>query len=125
MSVIKFDTLESKLIKYNGEFVLMDNDVAEIYGVETKRINENVKKNMDKFPDETYIIELSQEEWNIMKSDLTTSKKGGKTKAPKVFTEKGLYMLATIMKSDIATQATINIIETFAKVSRSVKKVTK
>ena len=63
-----------------------------------------------------------------MKSDLTTSIKGGKTKPPKVFTEKGLYMLATILKSDMATHATLQIIETFAKVkelSRNINSIMK
>ena len=128
MSIIKFETLENKLMTLRNTFVLLDSDVAQLYGVETKRINENVKKNLDKFPDESYMIELTQEEWKILKSDLTTSIKGGKTKVPKVFTEKGLYMLATILKSDMATQATLQIIETFAKVkelSRNINDIMK
>ena len=64
------------------------------------------------------MIELSQDEWKILKSDLTTSSKGGKTKVPKVFTEKGLYMLATILKSEVATQATLQIVETFANIKK-------
>ena len=63
MQIIKFETLESKLIKIRDTFVLLDSDVAQLYGVETKRINENVKKNLDKFPNESYMIELSQDEW--------------------------------------------------------------
>ena len=118
MSIIKFETLENKLIKIRDTLVLIDSDVAALYGVETKRINENVKKNLDKFPNESYIIELSKDEWTLLKSDLTTSTKGGKIKPPKAFTEKGLYMLATILKSDVATQATLQIIETFANVKQ-------
>ena len=128
MKIIKFETLENKLMTFRDTFVLLDSDVAQLYGVETKRINENVKKNLDKFPDESYMIELTQEEWKILKSDLTTSTKGGKIKPPKVFTEKGLYMLATILKSDMATQATLQIIETFAKVkelSRNINSIMK
>jgi len=128
MQITKFETLENKLIIVKGILVLLDSDVAKLYGVETKRINENVKKNIDKFPDESYMMELTQEEWKILKSDLTTSIKGGKTKSPKVFTEKGLYMLATILKSDIATNATLQIIETFAKVkelSRNINDIMK
>ena len=81
----------------------------------TKRINEAVKNNPDKFPD-GYLIDLTYEEWKNLKSKFSTSKKGGKIKQPKAFTEKGLYMLATILKSKTATLTTISIIETFAKV---------
>ena len=95
--------------------MILDKDVAEIYGVETKRINEAVKNNLDKFP-VGYIINLSKEEWDILKTKISTSSRGGKVKLPKAFTEKGLYMLATILKSKVATQTTIAIIETFARV---------
>ncbi len=128
MEMVKFETLESKLLTIRDTLVLLDSDVAKLYGVETKRINENVKKNLDKFPNESYMIELTQEEWKILKSDLTTSIKGGKTKSPKVFTEKGLYMLATILKSDMAAYATLQIVETFAKVkelSRNINSIMK
>jgi hypothetical protein len=128
MDIVRFETLENKLIKIKDVLVLLDNDIADLYGVETKRINENVKKNLDKFPDKSYMIELTSEEWKVLKSDLTTSKRGGKTKPPKAFTEKGLYMLATILKSSNATQATLQIIETFAKVkelSRNINKIMK
>ena len=128
MEMIRFETLENKLLTIRDTFVLLDSDVAKLYGVQTKRINENVKKNLEKFPDESYMIELTQEEWKILKSDLTTSIKGGRTKPPKVFTEKGLYMLATILKSNMATHATLQIIETFAKVkelSRNINSIMK
>ena len=114
MGLIKFDSLEDKIIEIRDEKVLLDSDIANLYGVETKRINEAVKNNLDKFPD-GYIVELTKEEWNILKSKISTSSWGGKRKVPKAFTEKGLYMLATILKSKIATLATISIIETFSK----------
>jgi len=74
-------------------------DFSEIYGVEVKRINEAVKNNFDKFPD-SYIIDLSKEEWDNLKSKFPTSSWGGKRKLPKAFTEKGLYMIATIQKAN-------------------------
>jgi hypothetical protein len=89
--------------------------VAELYGVETKRINEAVKNNPDKFPD-SYLFELTRKEWALLRSKFSTSIKGGKVKLPTAFTEKGLYMLATILKSQQATETTLAIIETFAKV---------
>jgi ORF6N domain len=96
-----------------------------IYGVETKRINEAVKNNPEKFPD-GYILEIDKSEWELLKSKFSTSIKGGKVKLPSAFTEKGLYMLATILKSSQATQATLSIIETFSKIrelSRSIKEL--
>ena len=84
-----------------------------------------MRNNPDKFPYE-YIVELSKNEWDLLKSKISTSKRGGKVKTPKAFTEKGLYMLATILKSKVATQTTIAIIETFAKIkglTRTIKEL--
>jgi len=125
MHVVKFETLESKLINYKNHLVLIDSDVASLYGVQTREINQTVANNSDKFPD-GYIIELTKEEkQEVIKKFDHLSKLKYSPHLPKVFTEKGLYMLATIIKSEVATQTTIEIIETFAKVSRSIKKVKK
>lgn len=116
MSIIKFETIENKLIKYNDQLVIVDSDIAQLYGVETREINQAVGNNPDKFP-EGYILELTKEEkLEVIKKFDHLSKLKYSPHLPKVFTEKGLYMLATIIKSDVATQATLNIIETFAKV---------
>ena len=124
-SVAKFENLKDLIVELRGQSVLLDADVAEIYGVETKRINEAVKNNPDKFP-AGYIIELDKTEWDGLKSKFSTSIKGGKVKLPSAFPEKGLYMLATILKSPQAVQATLAIIETFAKIrqlSRSIQEL--
>jgi len=117
--MLKIENIEKKLIEVRDQKVLIDSDVAEIYRVATKRINEAVKNNPDKFPD-GYIVELTEEEWNSLRSKFSTLKSVGRGQhskfRPKAFTEKGLYMLATILKSKTATQTTISIIETFAKV---------
>ena len=113
--ITKFETLKDRIIEIRNQKVLLDGDVAEIYGVETKRINEAVKNNPDKFPD-GYILELDKTEWDGLKSKFSTSTKGGKVKPPKAFPEKGLYMLATILKSPQAVQATLAIIETKRRV---------
>ena len=123
--MVKIENLKDMIVEIRGKVVLLDSDVAQLYGVETKRINEAVKNNPDKFPD-GYIIELDKNEWDALKSKFSTSMKGGKVKLPSAFTEKGLYMLATILKSPVATQATISVIETFTKIrelSRSVKEL--
>lgn len=107
--------IENSIVQIQDKQVIIDSDVAILYGVETKRINEAVKNNPDKFP-EGYVIEISEIEWFGLKSKFSTSIKGGKVKLPKAFTEKGLYMLATILKSPQATETTIAIIETFTKI---------
>lgn len=119
--IVKIENLNDLIIEVRGQSVLLDSDVANIYGVETKRINEAVKNNPDKFP-AGYIIELDKTEWDALKSKFSTSMKGGKVKLPSAFTEKGLYMLATILKSTVAAQATISIIETLIELHFAVLK---
>ena len=116
MQITRFETLEGKLIKLRNTLILVDRDVAELFGVETRDINKAVKNNPIKFPD-GYIIELSQDEKNeLVENFHRFNKLKHSTVMPKAFTEKGLYMLATILKSDIATNAALQIIETFAKI---------
>jgi hypothetical protein len=112
---MNLERIESKIITIRGQQAILDSHVAELYGVETKRVNEAVSNNPDKFP-EGYILYLSADEWENLKSKISTSSWGGKHKLPKAFTSKGLYMIATILKSPTATETTIDIIETFAKV---------
>ena len=113
-SSINIVQIEEHLIDLQGQKVLLDRDVAALYGVETKRINEAVKNNKEKFPAD-YLIALSQEEWKNLRSKISTANFSKTRVVPKAFTEKGLYMLATILKSKQATQTTFLIIETFAK----------
>ena len=118
MEIIKFENLENKLIEYNNESVLIDSDVAELYGVATKEINQAVSNNIDKFP-YGYIIELTKEEKiEVVKNFDHLEKLKYSPYLPKIFTEKSLYMLATIIKSKVATDTTIKIIETFANIKK-------
>lgn len=112
---MELQTIEDRIILVQDKQVILDSDVAELYGVETKRINEAVKNNPDKFPD-GYIMYLSDEEFETLRSKISTTKLNMSRTAPKAFSEKGLYMIATILKSPKATETTIGIIETFAKV---------
>jgi len=109
MKIVKLENVGDKLLTIRGEQVLLDSDVAEIYGVEAKRINEAVKNNPAKFPD-GYILDLSDESWESLRSKISTLKEPGRGKhkkyKPKAFTERGLYMLATILKGDLAAQTT-------------------
>ena len=118
MEIVKFENLESKLIEYKNSVVLVDSDVAELYGVSTKRVNEAVKNNPQRFPI-GYIIELTKEEKNELVENFDRfNKLKYSTVTPKIFTEKGLYMLATIIKSEIAIETTLKIIETFANIKQ-------
>ena len=108
--------VQDKVVSIRGYHIITDADVAELYGVDTKRVNEAVKNNPDKFP-EDYMFVLTTDELSDLRSKISTTKISAKSRvAPKVFTEKGLYMLATILKSKRAQDVTFAIIETFAKV---------
>lgn len=115
MNLITHDQVKSKIVQIRNQNVLLDNDVAELYGVETGRINEAVKRNTDKFP-EGFLINLNKNEWENLKSqNAISSSHGGSRTVPTAFTEEGLYMLATILKSPKAVQTTIAIIKTFSQ----------
>ncbi len=101
--------------------VLVDRDVAAIYGVTTRDINKAVKNNPKKFPTGYYFELDTEEKRELVENFHRFNPLKHSTVMPKAFSEKGLYMLATILKSDIATEATLAIIETFAKV-RSLKR---
>lgn len=108
--------VESRIFEIRGIKVILDKDVADLYGVTTKEINQAISRNPDKFPD-GYIITLDKQE----KLELVTNcdrfeNLKHSTVLPKAFTEKSLYMLATILKSPIAVATTLSIIETFANV---------
>jgi hypothetical protein len=113
-NILEFGDINDKIIEIRGQKVILDSDVAEHYGVETMRINEAVKNNPEKFP-EDYIFELSKEEKKEVIEIFDNPKIKFSPVLPKAFPEKGLYMLATILKSERATQATFEIIEAFAK----------
>jgi len=114
--MIRFEDVEKRIIAIREQQVLIDRDVAELYGVETREVNQAVSRNQDKFP-EGYVVVLEESE----KSELITicdrfNMLKHSAVPPTAFTEKGLYMLATILKSPAATQTTIAIVETFAKI---------
>ena len=113
---ILYSQVQSHIIEIRHMPVIIDADVAALYGVETKRVNEAVRNNPDKFP-EDYMFVLTADELKNLRSKNSSTKVSAKSRSlPKAFTEKGLYMLATILKSQRATAVTFAIIETFAKV---------
>ena len=112
--IVKYEQVKDKIILLRGKQVILDSDVAQLYGVETRVVNQAVKNNPDKFPDE-YLIRPDNQEIADLKSKILISSWGGRRNAPTAFTESGLYMLATILKSERATQTTIAIIDTFVQ----------
>ena len=107
--------IKNKIYEIRGQYVILDSDLAKIYEVETKRINEAVKNNPLKFP-VRYSFRLNDEEsksFLVENFDQKTETRGGKYKNPRVFTEQGVWMLSTILKSKIAINTTINIVDAF------------
>ncbi|MCL2511696.1 MAG: ORF6N domain-containing protein [Bacteroidales bacterium] len=105
--------VEQRLMVIQGQSVLLDSDVATLYAVETKEINQAVKNNPGKFP-EGYVIQLNKNDEVVKIFDHPKLKFSAVQ--PKAFTEKGLYMLATILKGERAVRTTLAIVETFAKI---------
>ena len=123
--MVRIENLKDMIIELREQSILLDSDVTHLYGVETKRINEAVKNNPDKFPQD-YMFEISMGEFADLRSKISTAKFSKTRVMPKAFTEKGLYMLATILHSKHAMEATFVIIETFTKIrelSRNVKEL--
>jgi phage regulator Rha-like protein len=127
VELINFNQVQAKIISIRDQNVILDSDVAELYGIETMRVNEAVKNNPEKFPD-GYIFQLSKvEKEEVIENFDNLGKLKFSPKLPNAFTEKGLYMLATILKSPQATQTTIAIVETFTKMrelARTVSELT-
>jgi hypothetical protein len=109
--------INSKIYTIRGVQVMVDRDLADLYLVETKHINQAVRNNKDKFPDDFY-FELTNIEFDDLRSKVSTANFSKVRTNPKVFTEQGIYMLATILKSKVASDVTVSIIKTFAKMRK-------
>lgn len=94
---------------------MLDNDLAELYGVETRRLNEQVKRNILRFPRD-FMFQLSENEYSSLKSQFATSSWGGRRKLPFVFTEHGVLMLSSVLNSEKAIKVNIQIMRIFTKV---------
>lgn len=122
------EKIKSKIITIQGQQVILDSEVASLYGVETKRINEAIRNNPEKFP-KGYVITLTEKEkTEVVENFDHLEKLKFSPTLPRAMSEKALYMLATILKSPVATETTLAIIETFAKVrelSRNIAEISK
>jgi hypothetical protein len=115
LSVIPDETVISKIYLIRGEKVMLDNDLAELYGVETRRLNEQVKRNIERFP-EDFMFQLTGTEFENLKSQNATSSWGGRRKLPYAFTEHGVLMLSSVLNSDLAIKVNIQIVRVYSKI---------
>ena len=114
---VPMEIIKGKIYLIRGQKVLLDNDLAEMYGVETKNLNRAVKRNMSRFPDD-FMFQLTNEEAAGLRFQFGTSKttgSGGRRYSPYVFTEQGIAMLSSILNSDRAVQVNIAIMRAFVQ----------
>ena len=108
------ELLKEKLYEVRGVKVMLDSDLAEIYGYTTKALNQQVKNNQDRFDNE-FTFKLTRDEWKDLRSKNLTSSWGGSRYLPNVFTEQGIYMLMTILKGELAAKQSKDLVKTFKK----------
>lgn len=114
MNIIPHQEIEDHILTIRATKIIVDLDVAKLYKVETRRLNEQVKRNIERFPS-NFMFQLTEEEFKYLKSQNATSSWGGVRKLPYAFTEQGVYMIATILKTKQATETTISIMRAFTK----------
>ncbi len=119
LTTLPDEVLLNKIYLIRGQKVMLDRDLAELYGVETKRLKEQVKRNMERFP-EDFMFELTKQEAEISRSQIATLKQGENIKyLPYVFTEHGVLMLSSVLNSPKAIQVNIQIMRVFTQIRQS------
>ena len=118
----KNDIIKSKIHLIRGEQVMLDSDLAELYGVETRRLNEQVRRNLNRFP-EDFMFQLTTKEYANLMSQNATSSWGGRRKMPMVFTSLGISMLSSVLTSDVAIQANIRIMRAFVTMRKQISEL--
>jgi hypothetical protein len=115
-AMVPTERIESLIFLIRGHKVMLDSDLAALYRVTTKRLNEQVKRNKDRFPSD-FMFQLSAQETEDLRSQIATSNngRGGRRYRPFVFTEHGAVMLATVLNSPVAVQASIQVVRAFVK----------
>ena len=108
------DRIVNKIRYIRGQKVMLDEDLAKLYNVETKRLNEQVKRNIDRFPKD-FMFQLTSKEFGNLKSQIATSSWGGTRKLPLAFTEHGILMLSGVLNSKVAIKVNVRIIRIFIK----------
>jgi hypothetical protein len=110
----EIETVENTIHLVRGQRVMLDSDLAAIYGVTTKRLNEQLKRNRKRFPAD-FAFQLTTEESETLRSQIATSNKGGRRYRPWVFTEHGAIMLASVLNSDTAVEASVRVVRAFVR----------
>ncbi len=110
--IVNEEHIKNHIFTIRGKQVMFDSDLADLYEVSTKRLNEQVKRNIERFP-EDFMFKLTEKEWNNLKSQNATSSWGGRRKLPNVFTEQGISALSGVLRSKIAIQVNIAIMRAF------------
>ena len=113
-ALVPVEHIAQSILILRGQRVLLDSDLATLYGVETRRLNEQVRRNRDRFPAD-FIFELTSEEFTNLKSRFATSSWGGRRKRPLAFTEHGAIMAATVLNSPRAVEMTIYVVRAFVQ----------
>lgn len=117
-NIIPVERIEMKILIIRGQKVMIDTDLAELYQVSTKRLNEQVCRNIKRFP-EDFMFQLNYQEVALLRSQIATSKnRGGRRYRPYVFTEQGVAMLSSVLNSDRAVQVNIEIMRVFVRLRR-------
>ena len=114
--------IQNKIYEIRGQKVMLDKDLAELYQVEVRVLNQSVKRNIKRFPPD-FMFQLSEDEWGNLKSQFVTSSWGGTRKLPFAFTEQGLAMLSGILNSDIAISVNISIMRAFVAIRKALPQV--
>jgi phage regulator Rha-like protein len=117
--VIPAERIQQCIYMIRKQKVILDRDLAALYGVTTKRLNEQVQRNIDRFPSD-FMFQLNDKEAKVLRSQIATSKKGrgGRRYNPYAFTEQGVAMLSSVLRSKRAVQVNIAIMRTFVKLRR-------
>ena len=115
-SIIPIARVEESILVIRGQKVMLDSDLALLYGVTAKRLNEQVKRNRDRFPAD-FMFQLTEQEWEVLRSQIATSKagRGGRRHLPHAFTEHGAIMLASVLNSERAIEASIYVVRAFVR----------
>ena len=118
--LLTVESIRNCVYTIRGQQVMLDSDLADIYGYEVKRLNEQVKRNINRFP-EDFMFQLTMDEVDLVKSQNATSSWGGKRKLPYAFTEQGIYMLATVLRGELAEQQSIFIMRAFKEMRHYIR----
>jgi hypothetical protein len=120
-TIVPIEVIERKIYLIRREKVMLDSDLAKLYGVTTKRLNEQVRRNLKRFPLD-FMFQLNEEETEILRSQIATSRfqHGGRRYLPYVFTEQGVAMLSSVLNSERAILVNVEIMRTFVKLRKMI-----